>query len=122
MERAMYLTTLMTGGTLRFEWTRITRSRISTVLCFLPCILHPREAQQLASWADIAVMLGVIGKLRGSEIGPLGFPIGQGHIGTDACLFRRFDGLDGAILGIPRPVARRQRPAKARTNMELAQA
>jgi len=60
MERPMHLTTLITGGTLRFERTRITRGSVGAVLCLLPGILHPRKVQQLAVWAAIAVMLGEI--------------------------------------------------------------
>src|SRR5690242_1445867 len=87
MERAMQLTTLITGGTLRFERTGITRGSLGAVLGLLAAILHLREVQQLATWADIAVMLGVIAKLRGSEIGPLVFPVRQRYIGTDAGVF-----------------------------------
>jgi hypothetical protein len=65
-------------------WTRITRGRVGTVFCLLPCILHAREVQPLAVWAEIAVMLGIIAKLSGSEIGPLVFPVRQGNIGADA--------------------------------------
>ncbi len=87
MKRPMHLTTLITRGTLRFEWTRITPGSLGAVLCLLPGILHPGKVQQLAVWTEIAVMLGVIAKLRGSEIGPLVFPIGQGHVSTDAGVF-----------------------------------
>ena len=49
----------------------------------------------------------------------LHFPIRQGNIGPDACIFQRFDVLDGAILGIPRHQARPQVPAKARAKDEV---
>jgi len=48
------------------------------------------------------------------------FPIGQGNIGADACVFQRFDVLDGAILGITRHVARPQFPTKAGPKDEVA--
>ena len=66
MEPAMHLTTLITGGTLCFEGTGIAGGRVGTVLGLLPRILHLGEVQQVASWADRVVMLGIIGKLCGS--------------------------------------------------------
>src|SRR5260370_26228544 len=113
MERPMHLTTLITRGTLCFEWTRITRGRVGPALCLLPCILHAREAQQLAVWAEITVMLGIIGKLSGSEIGPLVFPVRQGNIGADASIFDGFDILDSAIFRVSSHLARMQLPTEA---------
>src|SRR5579863_1271290 len=120
MERPMHLTTLITGSTLRFEWTGITRGRVGTVLCLLPRILHLREGQQLASWADIAVMLGIIGKLSGSEIGSLVFPVRQRNIGADASVFQGGDVFDGAILRVAGHRARPEFPAKTGAKDQVA--
>jgi hypothetical protein len=47
MERPMHLTTLITGGSLRFEWTRITRGSLGFVLCLLPGIFPQKKHDQL---------------------------------------------------------------------------
>ena len=119
MERPMYLTTLITRGTLRFEWTRITSSSVGTVLCFLPGIRHASKVQQLAVWAEIVVMLGIIGKLSGSEIGPLVFPVRQGNIGADALVLNGFDVLDGAIFRVASHLARMQLPPEAHAPQQI---
>src|SRR5260221_10134954 len=106
MERPMHLTTLITRGTLCFEWTRITRGRVGPALCLLPCILHPREVQQLPVWAAITVMLGIIGKLSRTEIGSLVFPLRQGNICPDTLVINCFDVLDGAIFRFAPHLAR----------------
>jgi hypothetical protein len=121
MERVMHLTTLITGDTLRFKRTRITRGSLGTVLCLLPGILHTSKVQQLAVWTDIAIMLGIIAKLSGSEIGPLVFPIRQGNVGPDVCVLHGFDVLDGAVLRVARHVARLEFPAKAGAKDEVEQ-
>ena len=47
------------------------------------------------------------------------FPIRQGNIGADACVFHGFDVLNGAILRVAGHVTRPQLPTKAGTKDEI---
>jgi hypothetical protein len=47
MEGAVQLPTVVTWGTLRFEWTGIIGGRIRTVLCLLSLVLGPKRTQRL---------------------------------------------------------------------------
>ena len=57
-------------------------------------------------------MDSVIGELSWSIIGCLVFPIGQGDIGPDVCVFDGFDVLERSILGIAGDVSGPHMPAK----------
>ena len=119
MEGPMHLPTLITGGTLRFEWTRITSGGIGAVLCLLRFILHPREVQGLALGADREIVRGVISELGGSIIGPLVLPVRQGNIGADVLVLNGLDVLNGSIFGVASHLTGVQFPAEAHTPEQI---
>src|SRR5438874_61710 len=106
-------TPLGTGRTLHFDWTVIANGSRSPIKLTPVGIDYPHPLQHLALRTAILISLRFIAEVGGRpDLIPL-FPIRQGHIGANARVFQGFDVLDGAILGIPRHVARSQFPTKA---------
>src|SRR5260370_31886774 len=68
MKRAMHLPTVVTGSTLRFEWTGITGGWVPPILRLLGFVLHPRQAEWLTMGADVGIVCRIVGKPRGSII------------------------------------------------------
>ncbi len=97
-----------------FEGAGIADGRISSILLrpFGVAVLF--QAQHGSVWACIGILIGIILKLPLSvERGPL-VKVGQGHIGVDVLVFKRYDVVDGAVGGVPGGLAWPQFPAKAR--------
>src|SRR5260221_1129287 len=112
-------TTLGTGRTLPFDWAGIADGSRSPIELTPVGIDSPHPLQHLALRTAILISLRFIAEVGGRpDLIPL-FPIGQGHIGTNACVFQRFDVLDGAILRITRHLVRVQFPAKAGAKDEV---
>src|SRR5438270_10403239 len=106
-------TPLVAGRTLHFDWAVIADGSRSAIELTSVGIDHPHPLQQLALRTAILISLRFIAEVGGRPDRIALFPIGQGHIGPDAGVFKRFDVLDGAVLRITRHVARMQFPTKA---------
>src|SRR6266699_3695666 len=113
MERAMHLSTSVTGSTLGLEWTRITGHCLRAVFRFFCLVLHPREMQRLTVGADVEIVRGVIGELGGSIIRRHMLPIRQRDVGANALIFQSLDVLDGSVFGVAGGLARPQMPSEA---------
>src|SRR6266699_3875834 len=113
MEGAVQLSPLFARGTLRFEGTGITGSRVCAVFHLLRLLLGTKWTEWLTLRADIHILRRIVGELGGSEKGRHVLPIRQRNRGPDACVFQDFDVLDGAVLRVAGHVARPQFPAEA---------
>src|SRR6266487_4377284 len=100
VEGSVHLPTLITGGTLRFEWTRITGGCVCSVFRLFYLVLHPPEMQRLTVGADVAIVRGVIRELGGSIISRHMLPIRERDVGANALIFQGLDVLDGSVFGV----------------------
>src|SRR2546421_10563417 len=99
-------TPLVTSRTLHFDWAVIADRSRSAIELTSVGIDSPHPLQHLALRTAILISLRFIAEVGGRPDLIALFPIRQGNIGPDACLFKCLDVLDGAILGITRHVSR----------------
>src|SRR5690242_3028226 len=78
---------LGTGGTLRFDGAGIADGSRSAIELTPVGSDLPHPAQNLALWAAILILQRFITEVGGRPDSIALFPIGQGHIGTNACVF-----------------------------------
>jgi len=119
MERPMYLTTLMTGSTLRFERACIAGGSIGSILLGSLSEAVRFQAQEGPIWARIGILFRIILKFPLSIEGSPLVKVWQRDIGTNVLVFKRYDVVNGAVGGVPGGLAWPQFPAKARTENEI---
>src|SRR6266516_2449707 len=100
IEGSMDLPTLITGGTLRFEWTGITGSCICSIFDFLCGILSTKWQERLSLRTQIAIVLGIIAELGRPVEGRHMLPVWSGNVGMDMGILNGFDVLHRSILGV----------------------
>src|SRR6266516_1719026 len=110
---------VLTGGTVLFEGASIADGRIGSILLGPFGVAVRFQTQEGSVWAGIGILVGVILELTLSvERGAL-VKVGQGHIGTNALVFKRHDILDGSIGRVSCRLAWPQFPAEACTPDEI---
>src|SRR5262249_7790637 len=91
---------LLTGRTLGSQGTGTADRGLRAVEDALPSLGGVRAAQHLAIGAHRVVVLGVVGELRGAEVGAVLLPVRQWHVRVDTHVFHGSDVRTGSIFGV----------------------
>src|SRR5260370_38532367 len=92
---------LLTCGAVHFERTGVARGRIGSILLGPFGVAVRLQPQHRSIWAGVDILFGIILELPlPVERSPVG-KVGQGHLGPDALLFKRYEIVYRAVSTFP---------------------